>query len=72
MSSLTEVSRYVSEIANQVQPNNQPFGYQRLCPQGRDHASAVLKAADTYEHINPELVGNKRRILVSELSEPAI
>jgi len=69
MSSLTEVSRYVSEIANQVQPNNQPFvGTSAFAHKAGIHASAVLKAADTYEHIAPEKVGNKRRILVSELS----
>jgi 2-isopropylmalate synthase len=69
ISSLTEVSRYVSEIANQVQPNNQPFvGTSAFTHKAGIHASAVLKAADTYEHISPELVGNKRRILVSELS----
>lgn len=69
MSSLTEVSRYVSEIANQVQPNNQPFvGTSAFAHKAGIHASAVLKAADTYEHIAPERVGNKRRILVSELS----
>ena len=51
MSSLTEVSRYVSEIANQVQPNNQPFvGTSAFARKARIHASAVLKAADTYEH----------------------
>lgn len=69
LSSLTEVSRYVSEIANQVQPNNQPFvGTSAFAHKAGIHASAVLKAADTYEHIPPERVGNKRRILVSELS----
>ena len=69
ISSLTEVSRYVSEIANQVQPNNQPFvGTSAFAHKAGIHASAVLKAAGTYEHISPELVGNKRRILVSELS----
>ena len=69
MSSLTEVSRYVSEIANQVQSNNQPFvGLSAFAHKAGIHASAVLKAADTYEHIAPEQVGNKRRILVSELS----
>lgn len=69
MGSLTEVSRYISEIANQVQPNNQPFvGLSAFAHKAGIHASAVLKAAGTYEHIAPELVGNKRRILVSELS----
>lgn len=69
LSSLTEVSRYVSEIANQVQPNNQPFvGTSAFAHKAGIHASAVLKQADTYEHMAPEIIGNKRRILVSELS----
>ena len=69
MSTLTEVSRYVSEIANQVQPGSQPFvGASAFTHKAGIHASAVMKDAVTYEHIDPELVGNKRRILVSELS----
>lgn len=69
MSTLTEVSRYVSEIANQVQHANQPFvGVSAFTHKAGIHASAVMKDAVTYEHIAPEVVGNKRRILVSELS----
>lgn len=69
MSSLTDVSRYVGEIANQVQHGSQPFvGASAFTHKAGIHASAVMKDADTYEHIAPELVGNKRRILVSELS----
>lgn len=69
MSSLTEVSRYISEIANQVHHGNQPFvGVSAFTHKAGIHASAVMKDADTYEHIAPEVVGNKRRILVSELS----
>jgi len=66
---LTEVSHYVSEIANVVQPNNQPFvGQSAFAHKGGIHVSAVLKNPQTYEHMNPELIGNKRRVLVSELS----
>ncbi|KYH33453.1 citramalate synthase [Neomoorella mulderi] len=64
---LTEVSRYVSEIANVVPAGNQPFvGYSAFAHKGGIHVSAVLKASHTYEHIRPQLVGNERRILMSD------
>jgi 2-isopropylmalate synthase len=66
---LTEVSRYVNEIANLVPPNNQPFvGYSAFAHKGGVHVSALLKNSSTYEHIKPGLVGNRQRVLVSELS----
>lgn len=66
---LTNVSRYVFEIANIVPPNLQPFvGVSAFAHKGGMHVSAILKAAETYEHIRPEVVGNTRRVLVSELS----
>ncbi|MTI80816.1 MAG: citramalate synthase [Firmicutes bacterium] len=66
---LTEVSRYVSEVAN-VNPNShQPYvGASAFAHKGGIHVSALMKNASTYEHIQPEQVGNKRRVLVSELS----
>lgn len=66
---LTNVSRYVYEIANIIPTNNQPFvGVSAFAHKGGMHVSAILKAAETYEHIRPEMVGNTRRVLVSELS----
>ncbi len=66
---LTEVSHYVGEIANMPHHNNQPFvGYGAFAHKGGIHVSALLKDSLTYEHINPEAVGNHRRVLVSELS----
>lgn len=66
---LSEVSRYVSEIANMTLQGNQPFvGHSAFAHKGGVHVSAILKDTRTYEHINPELVGNKRRVLVSELA----
>ena len=66
---LTELSRYVYETANLQLRNNQPFVCQSaFAHTGGMHVHAVNKAAQTYEHLNPELVGNERRILVSELS----
>ncbi|WP_096201071.1 citramalate synthase [Bacillus sp. FJAT-45350] len=66
---LTSISKYVHEIANQVAPSNQPFvGKSAFAHKGGMHVSAVLKSPETYEHIAPELIGNQRRVLVSELS----
>jgi 2-isopropylmalate synthase len=66
---LTELSRYVYEIANMNFRTNQPFvGSSAFAHKGGMHVHAVAKAAHTYEHIDPSLVGNERRILVSELS----
>jgi len=66
---LTEVSHYINEIANMPSPNNQPYvGYGAFAHKGGIHVSALLKDSLTYEHINPDEVGNHRRVLVSELS----
>jgi 2-isopropylmalate synthase len=66
---LTETSRYVYELANLNFRNGQPFvGLSAFAHKGGMHTHAVAKDPATYEHINPELVGNERRILVSELS----
>lgn len=66
---LTNVSRYVHEIANVVPPNIQPFvGKSSFAHKGGMHVSAILKSPETYEHMKPEQVGNDRRVLVSELA----
>lgn len=66
---LTALSRFVSELANQVPDPRHPFvGKSTFAHKGGIHVSAVLKHPETYEHIDPELVGNERRVLVSELS----
>ncbi len=66
---LTELSRYVYEVANQVIPENQPFvGTSAFAHKGGLHVDAVMKNTQTYEHIAPELVGNERRMLISELA----
>ena len=66
---LTDMSRFVSEVAN-VAPNpHMPYvGASAFAHKGGIHVSALLKDSKTYEHIVPELVGNRRRVLVSELS----
>ncbi|TWU37197.1 citramalate synthase [Novipirellula artificiosorum] len=66
---LTELSRFVYETANLQWRNSQPFvGQSAFAHKGGMHVHAINKAAKTYEHIDPVLVGNERRILVSELS----
>jgi 2-isopropylmalate synthase len=66
---LTELSRYVYEIANMNFRNSQAFvGSAAFAHKGGMHTHAVARNPLTYEHIDPKLVGNERRILVSELS----
>ncbi|MFQ5863386.1 MAG: citramalate synthase [Candidatus Brocadiales bacterium] len=66
---LTEVSRYVNEVANLVSRSNQPFvGISAFAHKGGLHVDAMRKNQHTYEHISPDVVGNERRILISELS----
>ncbi len=66
---LTEVSRYVYELANLHLRNTQPFvGQSAFAHKGGMHVHAINRATSSYEHMTPELVGNERRILVSELS----
>ena len=66
---LTELSRYVYEIANMHFRVNQAFvGPSAFAHKGGMHVHAVTKVASSYEHIDPTSVGNERRVLVSELS----
>jgi 2-isopropylmalate synthase len=66
---LTELSRFVYETANLAQRSSQPFvGRSAFAHKGGMHVHAVNKFAHTYEHMDPTLIGNERRILVSELS----
>jgi len=66
---LTGVSRFVYEAANLNLRENQPFvGAAAFAHKGGMHVDAVRKNVSTYEHIAPEVIGNTRRILISELS----
>ncbi|MDD5492318.1 MAG: citramalate synthase, partial [bacterium] len=66
---LTAVSRYISEVANMVPNDHQPYvGLSAFTHKAGIHVSAVERKSETYEHIAPEVVGNHRRVLVSELS----
>lgn len=69
MRQLTELSRYVSEVVNVPPFNQRPFvGKSAFAHKGGVHVSAIQKNPSAYEHINPEEVGNRRRVLVSDLS----
>lgn len=66
---LTGISQYVDERANLAPRSRQPFvGRSAFAHKAGVHVDAVLKHRATYEHIDPEAVGNSRRMLVSELS----
>ena len=66
---LTELSRYVSEVSNMKQQDSQPFvGRSAFAHKAGVHINAVMKDPETYEHLRPDIVGNHRRILISELS----
>jgi 2-isopropylmalate synthase len=66
---LTELSRYVYDLANMNYRASQPFvGQSAFAHKGGMHVHAVARVTHSYEHITPEVVGNERRILVSELS----
>lgn len=66
---LTEVSRYVYEMANLNLSEHQPFvGTAAFAHKGGMHVHAILRDTASYEHIEPEQVGNTRKVLVSELS----
>ena len=66
---LREVSQLFYELAN-LQPNKRQayVGDSAFAHKGGLHVSGVLKNRETYEHIDPELVGNRQRVLVSDLS----
>ena len=66
---LTHVSHFISEVSNMKQRDDQPYaGASSFAHKGGVHINAVMKNPKTYEHIEPTLVGNRRRILVSELA----
>jgi 2-isopropylmalate synthase len=66
---LREVSHFFYELAN-IQPNKRQayVGDSAFAHKGGLHVSGVLKNRETYEHIDPDLVGNRQRVLVSDLS----
>ncbi len=69
LANLTSVARYIAELANLPLRNDQPYvGHSAFAHKGGVHVSAVLKDSATYEHTKPEAVGNRQRVLLSDLS----
>ena len=69
LAKLTEVSRYVSEVANLIPAAFAPYvGASAFSHKAGLHVSGLAKWAESYQHIDPARVGNKPKVLVSELS----
>ncbi len=69
LAGLTETARYVSELANLKLDAHLPYvGHSAFAHKGGMHVNALVKCEESYQHIQPELVGNQSRVVVSELS----
>src|SRR6202142_2902203 len=69
LATLSSVTRFIAELANLPMPNAQPYvGHSAFAHKGGVHVSAVLRDAATYEHVPPVTVGNRQRVLLSDLS----
>ncbi|MFN3813232.1 MAG: citramalate synthase [Aquificaceae bacterium] len=66
---LTEIANFVSELSNIPLPKNIPYvGESAFAHKAGIHASAIMRETKTYEHVDPFLVGNKRKVVISDLS----
>jgi 2-isopropylmalate synthase len=66
---LSELAHYVAEVANLNPDTHAPYvGRSAFAHKGGIHVAAVAKVADSYQHIDPMLVGNQMRVVVSELA----
>jgi 2-isopropylmalate synthase len=69
LAKLTEVAHFVDELLNLTPDPNQPYvGKNAFAHKGGLHVAGVRADASTFEHVEPELVGNARELLISELS----
>jgi 2-isopropylmalate synthase len=69
LAELTEVATFVAEVANLMPNDHQPYvGRSAFAHKGGVHVAAMRRCADSYQHIDPALVGNQTRVVVSELS----
>lgn len=69
MAGLRGLSLFVDEMANLLPDKHRPYvGGSAFAHKGGIHVSAIRKNPETYEHVKPELVGNSRRVLISDLS----
>jgi 2-isopropylmalate synthase len=66
---LMDLSRFISEVANEPHDRRQPYvGESAFAHKGGAHVDGVIKVTRSFEHIDPDLVGNERRFLVSDQS----
>jgi 2-isopropylmalate synthase len=66
---LSDISRYVSELANMPHYDRSPYvGDDAFTHKGGIHVSGLMKWEDSYQHIDPNLVGNRPHVVVSELA----
>lgn len=66
---LTDLARYVAEVANLTHDSHLPFvGDSAFAHKGGIHVSAMRKNEASYQHVDPALIGNRRRTIISELS----
>jgi 2-isopropylmalate synthase len=66
---LTEISHTIAELCNQTTPSVAPYvGHTAFAHKAGLHASALAKAPDMYQHVDPDGVGNRQRLVVSELA----
>lgn len=69
LSKLSDVSRYISELANMPHYDRLPYvGDDAFTHKGGIHVSGLIKWEDSYQHINPSLIGNRPHVVVSELA----
>ena len=69
MERLTPVAHHIAELVNVAPDAQQPYvGNSVFAHKGGLHASAVARSADLYEHVEPNLVGNGTRVVVSEMA----
>ncbi|MDR1404033.1 MAG: citramalate synthase [Candidatus Methanoplasma sp.] len=69
LSRLTKVSEFIAETANLTSSPGMPYvGEKAFAHKGGIHVSAVARNPRTYEHVKPELVGNRRRVLISDMA----
>ena len=64
-----DTARFISELANLNMDESMPYvGRNAFAHKGGMHIDGVLKRRDSFEHIDPKLVGNRRRLLISEVA----
>ncbi|GAB4486355.1 MAG: citramalate synthase [Anaerolineales bacterium] len=69
LAQLTELSHFVDEVANVTPNDHQPYvGKSAFAHKGGVHVAAMRRSAQSYQHVAPETVGNKMRVVVSDLS----